>query len=97
MSTLQYVQDKIAQSNSFIVDGIEFFVPFGAQIDLEAEKKKLEEELYYTQGFLKSVQAKLQNQKFMAGAPEMVVSNERKKEADALAKMAILKEKLAGL
>jgi valyl-tRNA synthetase len=97
LSTLQYVQDKIAQSNSFIVDGIEFFVPFGAQIDLEAEKKKLEEELYYTQGFLKSVQAKLQNQKFMAGAPEMVVSNERKKEADALAKMAILNEKLAGL
>jgi valyl-tRNA synthetase len=46
---------------------------------------------------LKSVQAKLQNQKFMAGAPEMVVSNERKKEADALAKMAILNEKLAGL
>jgi valyl-tRNA synthetase len=97
LSLLQYVEEKVAQANSFIVDGIEFFVPFGEQIDLEAEKKKLEEEIIYTQGFLKSVQAKLQNQKFMAGAPDAVVANERKKEADALAKMAILEEKLAGL
>ena len=97
LSLLQYVDEKVAQANSFIVDGIEFFVPFGEQIDLEAEKKKLEEEIIYTQGFLKSVQAKLQNQKFMAGAPDAVVANERKKEADALAKMAILEEKLAGL
>jgi valyl-tRNA synthetase len=97
LSLLQYVEEKVAQANSFIVDGIEFFVPFGEQIDLEAERKKLEEEMVYTQGFLKSVQAKLQNQKFMAGAPDVVVANERKKEADALAKMAILEEKLSSL
>ena len=97
MSILQYVQEKVAQSNSFIVDGIEFFVPFGEQIDLEAEKKKIEEELYYTKGFLKSVQSKLQNEKFMAGAPDVVVANERNKEADALNKIAILEEKLKSL
>ena len=97
LSALGYVQEKVAQSNSFIVDGIEFFVPFGEQIDLEAEKKKLEDELQYTRGFLKSVHSKLQNEKFMAGAPEAVVANERKKEADALQKIAILEEKLNGL
>lgn len=97
LSTLQYVNEKIAQANSFIVDGIEFFVPFGEQIDIEAEKKKLEEELNYTKGFLKSVHAKLLNEKFMAGAPEAVVANERKKEADALTKIALLEEKLASL
>ena len=97
LSVLEYVQDKVAQSNSFIVDGIEFFVPFGEQIDLEAEKKKLEEELHYTKGFLKSVQSKLQNEKFMAGAPDTVVANERNKEADALNKIAILEEKLKSL
>jgi valyl-tRNA synthetase len=97
LSVLEYVNEKVAQSNSFIVDGIEFFVPFGEQIDLEAEKKKLEEELHYTKGFLKSVQSKLQNEKFMAGAPEAVVANERNKEADALNKIAILEEKLKGL
>jgi valyl-tRNA synthetase len=94
---LEYVQDKVVQSNSFIVDGIEFFVPFGEQIDLEAEKKKLEVELHYTKGFLKSVQSKLQNDKFMAGAPDAVVANERNKEADALNKIAILEEKLKSL
>ncbi|MEY3100486.1 MAG: hypothetical protein RIS63_1388 [Bacteroidota bacterium] len=97
LSVLQYVQEKVAQSNSFIVDGIEFFVPFGEQIDIEAEKKKIEEELNYTKGFLKSVQGKLQNEKFMAGAPEAVVTNERNKEADALQKIAILEEKLKGM
>ncbi len=97
LSALGYVQEKVAQSNSFIVDGIEFFVPFGEQMDLEAEKKKLEDELQYTRGFLKSVHSKLQNEKFMAGAPEAVVANERKKEADALQKIAILEEKLNGL
>ena len=97
LSVLEYVQEKVAQSNSFIVDGIEFFVPFGEQIDLEAEKKKLEEELHYTKGFLKSVQSKLQNEKFMAGAPDAVVANERNKEADALNKIAILEEKLKSL
>jgi valyl-tRNA synthetase len=97
LSAFGYVQEKVAQSNSFIVDGIEFFVPFGEQMDLEAEKKKLEDELQYTRGFLKSVHSKLQNEKFMAGAPEAVVANERKKEADALQKIAILEEKLNGL
>ena len=97
LSVLQYVQEKVAQSNSFIVDGIEFFVPFGEQIDIEAEKKKIEEELNYTKGFLKSVQGKLHNEKFMAGAPEAVVTNERNKEADALQKIAILEEKLKGM
>jgi valyl-tRNA synthetase len=97
LSILEYVQDKVVQSNSFIVDGIEFFVPFGEQIDLEAEKKKLEVELHYTKGFLKSVQSKLQNDKFMAGAPDAVVANERNKEADALNKIAILEEKLKSL
>jgi valyl-tRNA synthetase len=97
LSVLQYVEEKVAQSNSFIADGIEFFVPFGEQIDLEAEKQKIEEELHYTKGFLKSVQSKLQNEKFMAGAPDVVVANERNKEADALNKIAILEEKLKSL
>jgi valyl-tRNA synthetase len=97
LSVLSYVQEKVAQANSFIVDGIEFFVPFGEAIDLDAEKQKIQEELNYTKGFLKSVQAKLTNEKFMAGAPEQVVANERNKEADALHKIALLEAKLAEL
>ncbi len=97
LSHLDYTTDKIENSNSFIVNGNEFFVPFGDSIDLEAEKAKMEEELNYTKGFLKSVQGKLKNEKFVSGAPEQVVAIEKQKEADALAKIAILEEKLASM
>ena len=97
LSHLDYTTDKIENSNSFIVNGNEFFVPFGDSIDLEAEKEKMQEELNYTQGFLKSVQKKLQNESFVSGAPEKVVAIEKQKEADALAKIAILEEKLASM
>jgi len=97
LSVLEYVQDKVANSNSFIVAGNEYFIPFGDTIDVEAEKLKIKEELTYTKGFLKSVQSKLSNQRFVAGAPEAVISNERKKEADAVAKITLLEEKLASL
>ncbi|MES2589774.1 MAG: valine--tRNA ligase [Bacteroidota bacterium] len=97
LSQLEYTNDKIANANSFIAQGNEYFIPFGENIDLEAEKLKLEEELEYTKGFLNSVLKKLQNEKFVAGAPEQVLANERKKEADALEKIAILEEKLGSL
>jgi len=97
LSVLEYVQDKVANANSFIVAGNEYFIPFGDTIDVEAEKAKISEELTYTKGFLKSVQSKLSNERFVAGAPEAVISNERNKEADALAKIALLEEKMASL
>ncbi len=97
LSVLEYVQDKVANANSFIVAGNEYFIPFGDTIDVEAEKAKIAEELTYTKGFLKSVQSKLSNERFVAGAPEAVITNERKKESDALAKIALLEEKMASL
>ena len=64
---------------------------------MDAEKEKINEELTYTKGFLKSVQKKLQNERFVSNAPEQVVAIEKKKESDALAKIEILEEKLASL
>ena len=97
LSLMEYTNDKISNANSFIAQGNEYFIPFGENIDLEAERLKLEEELEYTKGFLNSVLKKLHNEKFVAGAPEQVLANERKKEADALEKIAILEEKLGSL
>ncbi len=57
--------------------------------------KKLSEELEYTKGFLKTTQKKLSNERFVNGAPEAVVIAEKNKEADALAKIKVLEEKLA--
>ncbi|WP_343634267.1 valine--tRNA ligase [Fluviicola sp.] len=97
LSLMEYTTDKVANANSFLVQSNEYFIPFGDAIDVSAEKEKMEEELNYTKGFLKSVQGKLGNEKFVNGAPEQVLANERKKEADALQKIAVLEEKLASL
>lgn len=97
LNKLEYVTEKVAQSNSFIANGNEYFIPFGEEINLEEEKEKVEAELNYTKGFLVSVQKKLQNEKFVSGAPEQVLANERKKEADALQKIQLLEEKLISL
>jgi len=97
LSVFEYVSEKIQQANSFIVEGLEYFIPFGESVDVEAEIKKMEEELTYTKGFLKSVQAKLSNERFVAGAPAQVLELERKKEADAVGKIQLLEEKLSSL
>jgi len=94
LSQLEYINDNMKNANTFIIDGNEYFIPFGDAIDVGAEKEKLSEDLDYAKGFLKSVQRKLENENFMKGAPEQVVAVERKKEADALGKIAILEQKL---
>ncbi|WP_158847449.1 valine--tRNA ligase [Algibacter sp. L1A34] len=97
LETLEYVKEPVEGALTFRVKSNEYFIPMDGAIDVEAEIKKLTEELSYTEGFLKSVQKKLSNERFVAGAPEQVIANERKKEADALAKIETLKASLASL
>ncbi len=97
LSSIDYVSEKVPNAFSFIVKNNEYFMPFGDEVDVEAELKKLEDELAYTKGFLNSVMKKLGNEKFVKGAPEQVVANERKKEADATNKIKILEDKIKAL
>ena len=97
VSEVSYVAEAPADAFGFIVGSTEFFVPLTGSVDVEAEIKKLEEELKYAQGFLKSVEAKLSNERFVNGAPAAVVEKERKKKADAEAKIAVIEQQLAGL
>ncbi|WP_396188479.1 valine--tRNA ligase [Flavobacterium sp.] len=94
---LTYVTEKVNGALSYRVKSNEYFIPVGGNVDLDAEIAKLNEELNYIKGFLRSVQGKLANEKFVNGAPEQVIANERKKEADALAKIATLEQSLASL
>ncbi len=94
---LTYVNDKVDGALSFRVKSNEYFIPISGAIDVESEIKKLEEELNYTEGFLKSVQKKLSNERFVGNAPEQVVAIEKKKATDAIAKIETIKESLAGL
>lgn len=97
ITSLAYVSEKVDGALSFRVKSNEYFIPITGNIDVAAEIAKLTEELNYTKGFLKSVQGKLANEKFVAGAPDKVIEMERKKEADALAKIATIEQSLAGL
>ncbi len=94
---LSLSDEKPTNSFAFRVNEFEYFIPLTESIDLEAEKTKLNEELNYLKGFLKSVEKKLANEKFVNGAPEKVVANEHKKQADALAKIKTIEESLANL
>jgi valyl-tRNA synthetase len=67
------------------------------EMDSAAEAKKAEEELTYLRGFLASVEKKLSNERFVSGAPPQVLENERRKKADAEAKIKALEERLAVL
>ncbi len=82
---------------SFVVGPTEFYLHSPQGVDTEAEIASLEKELSYNLGFLKSVEKKLSNDKFVSGAPEKVVAMERKKKADAEAKIKALEESLAKL
>ena len=97
ITALDYVTEKVDGALSFRVKSNEYFIPITGNINVEEEIAKLTEELKYIQGFLKSVQAKLSNEKFVAGAPEKVLANEKQKEADALAKIGTIEQSLASL
>jgi valyl-tRNA synthetase len=94
---LMYVTEKVDGALSYRVKSNEYFIPITGNIDVEAEIAKLTEELNYINGFLKSVQVKLSNEKFVANAKPEIIENERKKEADALAKIATIEQSIAGL
>lgn len=82
---------------TFLVGTTEYAADLGGNIDTEAERKKAEEELNYLRGFLTSVEKKLGNERFVNGAPPAVLEAERKKKADAEAKIRALEARIGQL
>ena len=97
LEKIEAVTEKDATAAAFMVGTAEFAVPVAGSIDVEEEIKKLEADLEYTRGFLASVDKKLNNERFVANAPEAVVANERKKKADAESKIATMEQALQQL
>lgn len=97
VSSINYADAAVDGALSFRVKSNEYFIPMVGAIDIEAEIKKIEEELKYTKGFLISVQKKLSNERFVNNAPEKVIDIERKKQTDAEAKIETLEKSLKGL
>ena len=97
LSSLECVATPDDTAVSFRVGTTEFAIPMGSLIDKDAEIAKMQEELAYHEKFLKSVEAKLGNPNFVSKAPEKIIAIERKKQSDAMEKIAMLKESIQKL
>ena len=97
LESIEYINHKENKSYSFMVKSNEYFIPLSGNIDLEEELQKLKKELEYTKGFLKIVNEKLSNEKFVQNAPKALVDKEKIKSKDANIKIEILNEKISKL
>ena len=97
LSSYSYTKEKVEGAFGFMVLNAEFFVPVTGNINVAEEKERLTKELEYNKGFLKSVQVKLSNERFVANAKPEIIEVERKKESDALNKIKSIEEQLASL
>ncbi|WP_353127514.1 valine--tRNA ligase [Parapedobacter pyrenivorans] len=97
ISDIRLTSEKPTGTTSFLVGKDEFYVAVAENIDVEAEKERITKEIEYLNGFLKSVNAKLSNERFVQNAKPEIVANEQNKKADAETKIRILTENLASL
>ncbi len=97
LSAVETVKEKDPTAAAFMVKTTQYFIPLGDKIDVEAERKKLQADLTYQEGFLSSVMKKLNNERFMSSAPAKVVETEKAKKADAEAKIKAIQERLNAL
>ena len=96
-NTIDQLEEEGQPLGSFRVVQSEFFIPINEAVDPLEERKKLTQELEYAKGFLKSVEKKLSNERFVSNAPEKVIELERKKAADAQDKIDLLEKSLSQL
>ncbi|HOV10723.1 MAG TPA: class I tRNA ligase family protein, partial [Bacteroidales bacterium] len=97
ISEIEYVGSKPDNALTFLVKSTEFYIPVGSSINVESELKKLKEELKYYQGFLESVNKKLNNDRFVNSAPQQIVDAEKKKKEDAENKIRIIEEQIRSM
>ena len=89
--------DDCGVGADFMVSTYEFFIPLNTHVNTDEEAEKIRKEIEYLEKFLKGVNAKLSNERFVANAPESVVALERKKQSDAQTKIENLKNRLCKL
>jgi valyl-tRNA synthetase len=97
LSELSFVDDKVANASNFLVGTLEFYIPMEGKIDAAKERESILKEIEYQKGFIVVLDKKLLNEKFIASAKPEVVALERKKKADAEAKIKSLEESLRNL
>jgi len=97
IANIEACEEKPDNAISFMNGTDELFVDIADNIDVEAEKERIEKEIVYLNGFLKAVNAKLSNERFVQNAKPEIVQNEQNKKADAESKLASLIESIQSL
>ena len=95
--TVGHDLEKPTASASVVVEESEVFVPLKGMIDLDKERERLKSTIAEKEGFLKSVEGKLQNEQFVTKAPDDVVERERQKKRDVTAELERLRANLKDL
>jgi valyl-tRNA synthetase len=92
-----YTNDPIANTIIVAVEKDKFYIESQKQVDAASLKAELLKDLTHQQNFLQSVLKKLSNERFVANAKTEVVELERKKQADAEARIKTIEESLGSL
>jgi valyl-tRNA synthetase len=93
--SLGFSDAAIQGAVSMVVEADKLYISSDEVIDSSAQKEQLQKDLDYLKGFLISVDKKLGNEKFVANAKPEVIDAERKKQADAQAKIKAIEESLS--
>ena len=94
LSGVKQVKEAPGQGIQFIHGTETFYIPVEVQKDTAEEFAQIEKDLAHARNFVKGIESKLSNERFMANAPEAVIANEKKKLADGKARMQMLEEAL---
>jgi valyl-tRNA synthetase len=89
--------NAVPNSITVVVGKEKIFIETTAALDAGAQKEKLQKDLEHLKGFLASVDKKLSNEKFVQNAKPEVIELEKKKKADAEAKIRVVEESLQAL
>ncbi|MBL7721677.1 MAG: valine--tRNA ligase [Chitinophagaceae bacterium] len=95
--TIDYTSNAVPNSITLVVQKDKFFIETTTVLDTSTQKEQLQKDLDYLKGFLASVDKKLSNERFVQNAKPEVIETERKKKADAEAKIKVIEESLQTL
>jgi valyl-tRNA synthetase len=96
-NVVAYTKEAIPGAIALVIGKDKFYLVTEREVDPAAQKEQLLKDLEYQQGFRKSVENKLSNERFVANAKPEVVEAERKKLADCTAKIQAIEESLKTL
>ena len=73
-------KNKISESATSVVRGMELYIPLKGLVDLEKEKMQLMKRKIKIEDLLKGIDRKLSNENFINNAPEKIIKGEKEKE-----------------